>query len=437
MSNLVRGHFCGGTGLRRMRGFSKLTRVEGALDLVMKHCGDKVLGSESADVKEAWGRVLEEDVVSTIDVPPYDRSAVDGYAIRSEESFSASRSNRALFYIRGIGEAGGARGQIGKGECYEVYTGAPIPVGADAVVMAEDCERKGDELNVYRAVPKFANISVRGEDIRSGETVLKRGERLRPWHVGVLASIGRGRVVVRGRPVIGIFSTGSELVDVANTNKRGNASKVIDSTRPMVVGLLKELGCGVADEGIVQDDLEKISNMFKGLMVRVDAIVTIGGTSVGGKDLVPEAAQSLSESRIVFHGLAVKPGKPTGFGMLGETPFFMLPGYPVSALVGYEVLIMPLLCRWLGVDVPKRNRVKAVMARRVSTTPGIRHFLRVTLNRREDVLIATPIALTGSGLLSSVTKADGMAVIKEDLEGLEEGDEVEVELLRGGSSVAK
>lgn len=423
--------------MRRMRGFYKLTAIDDALNLVMIHCGGRNLGSEDVDIRDAWGRTLEEEIVSMVDVPPFDRSAVDGYAIRSEESFSASRSNPAAFRVRGIGEAGGSRGQIGRGECYEVYTGAPVPVGADAVVMAENCEKRGDGLRVYRAVPKFANISVRGEDIRAGEVVLKKGERLRPWHVGVLASIGRKRVAVRRRPVVGVFSTGNELVDVANVDRQGNAGKVIDSTRPMMVGLLKELGCGVADEGIVQDEVEKISDELRGLMGRVDLIVTIGGTSVGGKDLVPEVIQSLSNQGIVLHGIATKPGKPTGFGMLGETPFFMLPGYPVSALVGFEVLIVPLLCRWMGVEVPRRERIRAVMARRVPTSPGIRHFLRVTLSRRRNVLIATPIALTGSGLLSSITKADGMVVIPESLEGIEEGEEVEVELFKGGPSSAK
>jgi len=420
-----------------MQGFSKLTRVEDALILVKRHCRERALGYEEVNVKEAWGRVLEEDITSMVDVPPFDRSAVDGYAIRSEEGFSASRSNPALFYIKGTEEAGGVRGQIGKSECYEVYTGAPTPVGADAVVMAEDCERRGDELRVYRAVPKFANISFKGEDIRAGEVVLRRGECLRPWHVGVLASIGRERTTVKKRPVVGVFSTGSELVDIANAKIRRGTSRIIDSTRPMVVGLLMELGCGVVDEGIVQDDLEKISKMLAELTGKVDLIITIGGTSVGGKDLVPEAVQSISEPGIIFHGLAARPGKPTGFGMLGKTPFFMLPGYPVSALIGFEALIMPLLCKWLGLEVPRRERARAIMARRVPTTPGIRHFLRVTLSRRRGVLVAMPLALTGSGLLSSVTKADGLVVIPEDLEGVEEGDEVEVELLRRGFSDAE
>jgi len=420
-----------------MRGFHKLTAIDDAVNLVMIHCGRRDLGSEDVDIRDAWGRTLEEEIVSMVDVPPFDRSAVDGYAIKSEESFSASRSNPAVFRIRGLLEAGGAGGEVRRGEGYEVYTGAPIPEGADAVVMAEDCERRGEMLSVYRAVPKFANISARGEDIRAGETILKKGGCLRPWHIGVLASIGRRRARVRRRPVVGVFSTGDELVDVVNADKRGGANKIIDSTRPMIVGLLKELVCEVVDEGIVQDELGEISGRLTGLRDRVDLIVTIGGTSVGGRDLVPEVARSLVKSAIIFHGLAAKPGKPAGFGVLGETPFFMLPGYPVSALVGFEVLIVPLLCRWMGLEVPKRERVRAVMSRRVPTTPGIRHFLRVTLSRRKGVLIASPIALTGSGLLSSITKADGMVIIPENMEGVEEGDEVEVELLRGGFSGAR
>jgi molybdopterin molybdotransferase len=412
-----------------MRGFDKLYRVEDAVILIKKCCKDKTLGSEELDVNDAWGRVLEEDIASAVDVPPFNRAAVDGYAIRSEEAFSASRSNPALFHIMGTIEAGSTRNLIGKGQCFEIYTGASIPGGADAVVMVEDCKRSENELSVYKAVPKFANISFKGEDIRAGEIVLKKGEHLRPWHIGVLTSVGKARVKVKKRPVVGIFSTGSELIDITNKNRKKSGS-IIDSTRPMVKGLIKELGCMVVDEGIIQDDIERISSKLAGLIDRVDLVITIGGTSVGGKDLVPDAIQSLSKSEIIFHGLAAKPGKPAGFGIINERPFFMLPGYPVSALIAFEVLIMPLLCSWLEQSVPRRKRVRAIMARRVPTTPGIRHFLRVKLNKRKNMLVATPLALTGSGLLSSITKADGLVIIPEDVEGLEEGNEVEVELLR-------
>ncbi len=412
---------------QRKKGFQELKSVSEALELVMRVCGSKNLGCERVSSKESCCRVLENDVVSKIDVPPYDRAAVDGFALRSCETFSAGPSNPAFFKLKGTIEAGSHAGEIGEGECYEVYTGAPIPKGADAVVMLEDCEVERDYVKVKRSAPKFANISLKGEDIRAGEVVIRRGEFLRPWHIGVLASIGEESVIVRRKPRVAVFSTGEELteVDVA----RMVSGKIIDSTRPMVVGALREIGCEVVDRGILPDDFDRISAELMELSKGADLIVTIGGTSMGGKDLLPEILKT--RFSLIFHGLAVKPGKPTGFGVVEGVPVLMLPGYPVSALVGFESLAVPLLYAWAGRKPPKREKVRAIMTRSVASTPGVRHFLRVTLVRREDGLFADPIALTGSGLLSSITKADGLVIIKEDLEGLEEGSEVEVELLRG------
>ena len=415
--------------MRRMRGFSRLTKVKDALNIVYECCSEKKLATETISISDACGRVLEVDIATKVDVPPFDRSAVDGYAIFSEEAFSASASNPAVLRLVGSSEAGGERGKVSKGECLEIFTGAQVPDGADAVVMAEDCTRNGDAVSVNRPVLKYANMSLRGEDLKSGEVVVKKGELLRPWDIGVLASIGSAEIAVRRKPLVGIISTGSELVDISEAYER-KGTCILDSTRPMVISSLKELGCLVADNGIVKDNPEEIASKLNNLKGEVDLIITIGGTSVGGKDLVPEAVLLVSKEGLMFHGLAAKPGKPLGFGMIGETPFFMLPGYPVSALVGYETIIQPLLCRWLGITQPERKKVMAVMARRIPTTPGVQHMLRVMLNRKGDTLVATPIVITGSGLLSSITKADGIVIVNEDLDGVEEGDEVEVEVIR-------
>ncbi|MGQ9759581.1 MAG: molybdopterin molybdotransferase MoeA [Candidatus Methanomethylicaceae archaeon] len=414
--------------LLRKKGFEELKSVRDATELIMRLCGSKDLGSEKVFIKEACGRVLAEDVISKSNVPPFDRSAVDGFAVRSQETFSASPSNPAFFTLKGTIAAGLDSGEVREGECYEIYTGAPIPNGADAVVMLEDCELEGKFVKVKKAVSKFANISLKGEDIKAGEVVAKKGELLRPWHIGVLASIGEGEVTVRRRPRVGVFSTGDELMDIESG--KISKGKIIDSTRPMIVGLLKEIGCEVLDRGIIQDDFDLIFNEIMGISKKVDTIITIGGSSMGGKDLVPEVVRS--KFRMIFHGLAVKPGKPAGFAIVNDIPLIMLPGYPVSALIGFEVLVLPLLYAWTGRERAKRGRVKAILTRRVATTPGIRHFLRVMLYRRGDSLFAEPITITGSGLLSSITKADGLVVITEEMEGLEEGEEVEVELLKEG-----
>lgn len=419
----------------KMVGFKKLTPVRDALEMIYRG-GLPELGSESIATVAALGRVLGEDVVSDIDVPPFDRTAVDGFAIKSQESFSASRNNPAVFSIKGCIEAGddakGRKWFVGPGEAYEVYTGSPIPKGSDAVVMAEDARRCNGKVEVYRAVPRMSNISPRGEDIRAREILLKGGTLIRPWHIGALASVGMKTVAVRKRARVGIFSTGTELVDLGGAEPPGN--RIVDSTRPMIIASLETLGCAVVDGGIIEDRLESIESSMENLYPQVDVLISIGGTSVGGKDLVPDAVLEVS-GRIIFHGLAIKPGKPTGYAIIEGKPLFMLPGYPVSALVGFEAVIEPVLCKMMGRGAPQRATVKARISRRVPTTPGIRHYLRVVLRASGNGLVAEPITITGSGLLSSVTRADGIVVIGEDLEGVEEGEEVEVELLGGFADV--
>lgn len=416
----------------RTEGFRKLTSVGEALRII-SGSGLPKIGKEAIPSVAALGRVIAEDIISSVDVPPFDRTAVDGFAIRSKASFSASRNNPAVFRIKGRIEAGkvqkGEGWSIGPGEAYEVFTGAQIPRGADAVVMVEDTGRAGEDLEVYRSVPRLSNISPRGEDIEAGETLLKARTVVKPWHIGALASVGIARVNVGRRVRVGVFSTGSELVDLEGGEPVEGG--IIDSTRPMIIAALEALGCSTRDGGIASDDVRVIAKRIEDLQGSVDALISIGGTSVGGKDLVPDAIRETAGS-ILFHGLAIKPGRPTGYAVVGGRPLFMLPGYPVSALVGFEAVVEPTLYRMMGRRKPQRAAVKAKISRRVSTTPGIRHYLRVMLKDSEEGQVAEPISITGSGLLSSITKADGMVVIGEDMEGLEKGDEVAVELLGEG-----
>ncbi|MEM4706936.1 MAG: molybdopterin-binding protein, partial [Candidatus Methanomethylicaceae archaeon] len=204
--------------------------------------------------------------------------------------------------------------------------------------------------------------------------------------------------------------------------------KTIDSTRPMIIELLKDLGCEVIDRGIIRDDYNEILNELKILSKNSDMIITIGGTSVGKRDLLPKIIEE--NFSILFHGLAIKPGKPTSAGIIEDKLIIMLPGYPVAALIGFESLVIPLLYKWTGKEIIEKKKIKAILSRRVPTTPGIRHFLRVKIRKVDDKFLADPIAITGSGLLSSIAKADGIVVIEENCEGLEEGEEVEVEIIR-------
>ncbi len=414
--------------MARMRGFRKLTSVAEALQIAMKECSKVELAREIVRTEDALGRVLAEDVVAQHNVPPYDRAAVDGYAIRSEEAFSASQSNPAIFRIVGVAEAGAGRKRIGSGEAVEIYTGAALPDGADAVAMVEECEREGNELRVLRSVPKYGNVSRCGEDIKRGDAVLRKGHVLKAWDIGILLSIRMREVSVSPRLKVAVLSTGSELVEISDPRALDEDS-LVDTTRPMIKALLSQSGCDLVDGGIINDDLEEIRDRLSSLAEEAEIVITIGGTSVGGKDLVPEVLDGVQDSRLIFHGIAAKPGKPMGFGVYRGKPLFMLPGYPVSALVGYESVVKPVIASLTGLPIRERQKVKARISRRVPTTPGVRHFLRVALERDGDGFLAKPIALTGSGLLSSLAKADGLVIVGEDREGLEEGEIVEVEIL--------
>jgi len=405
--------------------FKELKKLEEAQRILMEKFSEKNFDNEKVLLQNAIGRLLAEDVIAKIDVPAFDRAAVDGFALKAHETFSASPYNPAIFKLKGIIDAGSEIKEIYDGECYEISTGAPIPRGADAVVMIEDCEVEGEIVKVKKPVAKFANISLKGEDIKKGEVVLEKGKLLKPWHIGVLASIGEKEVLVKKRPKIGIFSTGNELINYYEEIKIG---KTIDSTRPMIIELLKDLGCEVIDRGIIRDDYNEILNELKILSKNSDMIITIGGTSVGKRDLLPKIIEE--NFSILFHGLAIKPGKPTSAGIIEDKLIIMLPGYPVAALIGFESLVIPLLYKWTGKEIIEKKKIKAILSRRVPTTPGIRHFLRVKIRKVDDKFLADPIAITGSGLLSSIAKADGIVVIEENCEGLEEGEEVEVEMIR-------
>ncbi|MEM4478446.1 MAG: molybdopterin molybdotransferase MoeA [Candidatus Methanomethylicaceae archaeon] len=405
--------------------FKELKKLEEAQKILMEKFSEKNFDNEKVLLQNAIGRLLAEDVIAKIDVPAFDRAAVDGFALKAHETFSASPYNPAIFKLKGIIDAGSEIKEIYDGECYEISTGAPIPRGADAVVMIEDCEVEGEIVKVKKPVAKFANISLKGEDIKKGEVVLEKGKLLKPWHIGVLASIGEKEVLVKKRPKIGIFSTGNELINYYEEIKIG---KTIDSTRPMIIELLKDLGCEVIDRGIIRDDYNEILNELKILSKNSDMIITIGGTSVGKRDLLPKIIEE--NFSILFHGLAIKPGKPTSAGIIEDKLIIMLPGYPVAALIGFESLVIPLLYKWTGKEIIEKKKIKAILSRRVPTTPGIRHFLRVKIRKVDDKFLADPIAITGSGLLSSIAKADGIVVIEENCEGLEEGEEVEVEMIR-------
>jgi len=293
--------------------------------------------------------------------------------------------------------------------------------------MVEHTNKLGDSIEVLYPVSPYQNVSKRGEDYKKGELVIKKGTMIRPWHIAALAALNIPKVKVLRKPRFAVLSTGSELVEVGSELKEGN---VVNSSKPMLKGLLKELGCEVLDLGTIPDDLEKIKESIKEGLRAADAVIITGGTSVGELDLVPEAINSLGKPGLVVHGIMMRPAKPTGFGVIDNKPVFILSGLPVAALVGFQNFIKPSIQMMLGLPEEPKITVRGKLTRRVANPHGIRSFVRVRVTRKDDTYYIEPLMLTGSGLISTLTKANGMLIIPEDVEGYDEGEEVEVELFQ-------
>jgi len=419
-----------------MRGFKELTPLDTAIRDALRYLkhAPRIVMSE---LSQALGRYLAEDIVSPIDVPSFDRAVVDGYAVRSRDTFGASPNNPVILRIRGlvrIGSPGWER-EISEGEALEIQTGAPMPRGADAVVMYENTKRVDENtVEILRPVPPGGNISRRGEDVRAGERILSRGTRLAPWDLGVIASIGMARVKVY-RPVVSIICTGNELVEVSDIGEKGagdigSRGLVINSTRFAIEGLVVRMGFDAIYMGIVRDDIEKIYSMLLKAIERSDAVITIGGVSVGSSDSTLEAVKRLRPEYIV-HGVAIRPGRPTSIAIAGGKPIIMLSGFPVAAITGFEALARPVLLNMVGGVEEPRPVIRGRLVRRVSTPINTRSFVRVRVYRRDDgEIYVDPLALTGSGILSTLVKGNGILVVPENREGFDEGEYVDVILLR-------
>jgi len=376
------------------------------------------LPATKVSLQSALERVLAEDVVAKTDLPNLDRSAVDGYAIRAEDSFEASQFNPKVLVLT-------ESEQIGKKEARQVWTGNALPKGADAAIMLEHTKVVNGKLVVWKPMTPGENVSKRGEDIRKGEVALKAGTRLKSHHLGLLGALGETHVNVVRRPKVAILSTGNELIELGRT--RGFA-QVIDVNRLILSNLCLELDAQPYDLGITKDDANKIAEKIREGLKQADAIITTGGTSVGYADLVPAAVNQIGKPGVVVHGVAMRPGMPTALAVLNGKPVFVLSGNPVAAMIGFEVFVKPILLRLLGVENEPRPLLKAKLTRRVSSELGRRVFLRVYAFERGGEFFAEPIRVKGSGILSTMTRANGYVIIPENCEVLEEGEWVLVHI---------
>jgi molybdopterin molybdotransferase len=402
-----------------LKGFQKLTSVDQALKAFLKTVPLRELRICTVSLPSALDRVLREDIVAMEDLPPFDRSAVDGYAVKANDTVGASQFRpRSLKIIN--------EDRIRSKQAVQVWTGNPIPTGADAAVMLENTESVDDEIEIWVPLTPGENVSKKGEDMPRGKTALEAGIRLRPHHLALMAALGRKEVKVSEAPIIAVLATGNELAE-ASGKRHGN--QIFDSNRILIASMLRELGAEPLDLGIVRDNTEDIAEKLREAIGEADGVISTGGTSVGAGDLVPEAVDRIGKPGILIHGIAIRPGMPTALAVAYEKPLLILSGNPVAAIVGFEIFARPLICRMLGLkETEQRPIVQAKITKRANSALGRKTFLRVRVYQGKDGLLAEPISAKGSGLISTMTKGNGYVVVPESQEGLEEGETVTVNL---------
>ncbi|CAB3289758.1 Molybdenum cofactor synthesis domain protein [Methanocaldococcus lauensis] len=395
-----------------MRRYLKLHSIDEAKFIVNNYIDKLKNEIEEVDLFNAIGRVLAEDVFSDVDIPPYDRAKMDGYAVKAEDTYEADENNPIELKIIDSLKAGEIKDiEIKNGECVEIATGAVIPKGSNAVVMVEYTEKKDNKVLIYKAVPPMENIQFTGSDIMTGELVLRKNTKLTPRDIGVLAAIGRNKVKVYKKLKFGIISTGNELISPGEPLKFG---KIYDINTYTLASYIKNLGYDFEFFGISKDDVEDLKEKIKKALKKCDIILLSGGTSAGVGDLTETAIKELG-GEILIHGIKIKPGKPTIIGKIDNKLIVGLPGYPTSCLTIFDVLFGD-----------KKNVVKAKFPLRYISAKGRVEYLPVILVKHKNGYSAYPIT-KGSGAITSLSEADGYIVVEENKEILE-NEEVNVYL---------
>ncbi|HLN44216.1 MAG TPA: gephyrin-like molybdotransferase Glp [Candidatus Sulfotelmatobacter sp.] len=385
------------------------------------------LGSEEVLLLKAHNRVLAQDVVSALDIPPFNRSTVDGYAVKATDTFGAAEKNPVCLKVCGIVNIGELpKVNVLTGQTAEIVTGAPIPEGADAVVMVEDTEKSGEELHVFSVVTKGENVMSKGADIKTNEIVLRAGQILCSREIGVLAALGIAKVKVYVIPTVAVLSTGGEVTEPGKSLPSG---KIYDINAYSLYSAVLECGGNPLYLGVVPDDKFKLRETMQQALKCADVIVTSGGVSVGPKDLMPQTVASLGEPGLLFSGVAIKPGKPTTLAMVNGKVVFALPGHPTSALLMFQLLVRPVVWRLSGRTAAEPAVVKAVAGMRMFSAKGRRTFVMVKLHKNDsDRYVADMVETGASGAITTLAKADGYVEVPEDVQFVDKDEEVEVAL---------
>ena len=404
-----------------MQLFEKLIDHHEAVRLVLENTSR--LPVEDAQLVVAQGLALAQDLTARFDSPPFDNSAVDGYALRSADA----EVGRTFNVVDEAPAGRPAAKSVGEGEAIKIFTGGVIPGGADAVVMVENTSGWGEEFELKKAALPGQNVRRSGEDVREGEVILRSGTEVGAPEIALAATQGYGTLPVYRRPKVVVLSTGTELVEPGVRELA--PGEIYDSNSFAVIAQAREAGAEARRLYAASDDAEVLRGAVKEALESADVVVTSGGVSVGEKDLVKATMLDLGVEQ-VFWGVKFKPGKPLFFGMREDVRFFGLPGNPVSAMVCFELFVRPALMRMMGRDDKRRPRIQVYFEENVKNQFGRMHAIRVRLERTDRGWLARSVGAQGSGLVSSLTKADALALVGPQSEGVRAGEPVEAIVLR-------
>lgn len=372
------------------------------------------------DVESSMDMVIAEDVKAGKDVPAYDRSAVDGFALRRRDVSGASAENPVSLTVTGSsGFEGSSR--IERGTCSEINTGARLPPGADAVIMAEYASLYGDTLFVEQSARIWENVSRKGEDIASGKRIIARGDVIKSWHVAAMIAVGRQRVKVYRRINLGVISTGNEIVP-------GSLSGIRNTTQPLLINYFRQGHINTTNEGVCPDEYDAIKKGVQNALENVDILVVTGGSSIGRSDYSAAVLSDIGKQ--VFRGVMIKPGRTIALFEINGKPVFSVSGLPVAALTSFEAFFDRFMIDILEYN-DSRQVIRARLTERLINNGGMRSFVRIALSRSTDSLDATPLRSTGSGMISTLLMSNGLAVVPESVEGMEKGEYVWVTLTGG------
>ncbi len=408
--------------------FRKLISFHEAKRILKQNLSPKPVRVERVSLSKTNSRVLAADVVAPINIPPFNRSVVDGYAVIAADTFDASEENPvSVRYCGQVAVGESTNIAVEKGLGAEIVTGAPLPVGADAVVMVEHTTRQEDTVLIRRPVSKGQNIMEAGSDIQKGEKVLKKGQFLSSREIGILAAIGLTEVTVYHRPKVAILSTGAEVVEPGKILPPG---KIYDINAHALSAAVLECNGEPINLGIIPDNRYLLKKALESALRSADIVITTGGVSVGPKDFIPQIVNTLGKPGLIISGIAVKPGKPTTIAVVDGKPIFSLPGHPTSSLFMFTVFVRPVLFKFAGRTSSMIPKLRAVTATKIFPARGRRTFVMVNLTYdKSGTLLATPVPTGLSGAITTLAKADGFVEISEKQQFVDAGTEIEVYLL--------